>query len=228
MADENNNTREHRRYPTDTVLGQFAYKVEATVVNLSLGGFAVKTATQLQVGRSYRFRLGNGGESVDLEGIVRWCRLSGTRKTKAGDVVPVYEAGIAFEGILTNTAKELRQFMQKNVIVDLKQRVFGRLKVGANDEVTLESNPGFVVHQLSSSGMLVETEVAPKPESVFKFEVELDKKKFISRGRVVYVTQTGAELAGLRYRVGVEFVDTSATQKKALERFIRLELDKDG
>jgi hypothetical protein len=58
--------------------------------------------------------------------------------------------------------------------------------------------------------------------------VELDKKKFISRGRVVYVTQTGAELAGLRYRVGVEFVDTSATQKKALERFIRLELDKDG
>ena len=72
--------RRYPRFPTDQVEGSFSYAVRASVDNLSLGGFAVRTSAQLQVGRKYNFRLGDGTDSVELEGEVKWCRLAGTEK----------------------------------------------------------------------------------------------------------------------------------------------------
>jgi len=163
---EKDERRRYPRFPTDEVQGSFSYSVKANVDNLSLGGFAVRTSAQLQVGRRYNFRLGEGSASVQLEGEVKWCRLAGTEKLDTGDVVPVYSAGIAFEDILTTNAEQLHLFMEKNVILDLKQRIFGRLKVESESEIDLQTESKFLVKQLSASGMLIITELPPKPESI--------------------------------------------------------------
>jgi hypothetical protein len=221
---------ERRRYPrfsTDEVQGSFSYSVKANVDNLSLGGFAVRTSTQLQVGRKYNFRLGEGPDSVQLEGKVKWCRLAGTEKRAKGDVVPVYSAGIAFEDILTTTAEKLHLFMEKNVILDLKQRIFGRLKVEARDEIDLETESKFLVKQLSASGMLIITELPPKPESVVELELQLNGQTFESLGRVVYSAELDLVENELRYRVGVEFVKPGKDQLRILENFIRNELERE-
>jgi hypothetical protein len=219
--------RRFPRFPTDEVGGSFSYSVRASVDNLSLGGFAVRTSAQLQVGRKYNFRLGDGAESVQLQGVVKWCRLAGTEKLETGDVVPVYSAGIAFDDILTSTAEQLHQFMEKNVILDLKQRIFGRLKVETEDEIDLETESKFLVKQLSVSGMLIITELPPKPESIVALELQLNDHTFESMGRVVYSAEVDLVEEELRYRVGVEFVKTRQDQLQILENFIRNELERE-
>lgn len=44
-----------------------------------------------------------------------WCSLSRTVKSDAGEIVPVYRAGIEFEGV--DTAGEPVQFIEENVLV---------------------------------------------------------------------------------------------------------------
>jgi len=221
---EQDERRRYPRFPTDAVQGSFSYSVKAQVDNLSLGGFAVRTSAQLQVGRKYNFRLGEGPDSVQLEGKVMWCRLAGTEKRDTGDVVPVYSAGIAFEDILTTHAEQLHVFMEKNVILDLKQRIFGRLKVETQDEIDLETESKFLVKQLSASGMLIITELPPKPESNVELELQLNDDVFECMGRVVYAAEVDLVEEELRYRVGIEFVQLSGDRLRVLENFIRIEL----
>ena len=217
---EQDERRRHPRFPTDAVEGSFSYSVKANVDNLSLGGFAVRTSAQLQVGRKYNFRLGDGPDSVELQGEVKWCRLAGTEKLDTGDVVPVYSAGIAFDNILTTTAEQLHLFMEKNVILDLKQRIFGRLKVEGKDEIDLQTESKFLVKQLSAAGMLIVTELPPKPEAVVELELQLNDHTFKSKGRVVYAAEVDLVEEELRYRVGVEFVQLKKKQLQVLENFI--------
>ncbi|MGB5296611.1 MAG: PilZ domain-containing protein [Thermoanaerobaculia bacterium] len=225
---EKGEKRRYPRFPTEKVEGSFSYSVRASVDNLSLGGFAVRTSAQLQVGRKYNFRLGDGPDVVNLEGKVKWCRLAGTEKLDSGDVVPVYSAGIAFGDILTNTAEQLYQFMEKNVILDLKQRIFGRLKVDTAREVDLKTESKFLVKQLSASGMLIITELPPKPESIVKLELQLNEHVFECMGRVVYAAEFDLEEGEFHYRVGIEFVQPSKEQFQILENFIRNELEREG
>ena len=224
---EKDEKRRYPRFPTEKVEGSFSYSVRASVDNLSLGGFAVHTSAQLQVGRKYNFRLGDGPDSVQLEGEVKWCRLAGTEKLDTGDVVPVYSAGIAFEDILTTTAEQLHLFMEKNVILDLKQRIFGRLKVESESEIDLQTESKFLVKQLSASGMLIITELPPKPESIVGLELQLNDHSFECMGRVVYAAEVDLVEEELRYRVGIEFVQSSKDQLQILESFIRNELERE-
>jgi hypothetical protein len=217
--------RKYRRFSTDEVGGIFSYSVNAGIDNLSLGGFAVRTNSQLQVGRIYSFRLGDDRDSVQLEGKVKWCRLAGTVKLESGDVAPVYSAGVAFEGILTTAAEKLQLFMERNVIIDVERRIFGRLKVEREADIDLATESRFLIKQLSASGMLIVTELSPKPESLVDVELQLGAHVLRWKGRVVHAAEVGLVEEDLRYRVGIEFVEPPKSQQQVLMDFIRNELE---
>jgi len=219
--------RRHRRFPTEDLKGSFAYAVDAQVINISLSGLALQTATQLSVGRKYSFRLGQEPDTVYLQGTVKWCRFCGTQKQQGrADVEPVYRAGIAFDNILTEKAEELLRFMERNVIVDLRQRISGRFKVEAGGPVKLESVHTFKVKTLSLVGMLMETDLSLEPETRFEIEMRLNKGSFASRARVVHTYEAGVVEEAVFYRMGIEFVGTPADHRQVLENFIREELAK--
>ena len=217
---ESDNRRRFDRYAADDLQGSFSYAVEAVVLNISLGGFAVRTATQLTIGRVYRFRLGSGDNTVHLTGTVQWCKMAGTEKLESGDVVPVYQAGIAFDEVMTRQAIELRQFLEKSIVVDVKRRIFGRFKASSSQPVTLESSSRFLVKQISMSGVLVESETALDENEMFDFEVRLDRRKFASLVRVAHVVENQDRDASHRYRMGLEFVETESEHRDLLEEFI--------
>ena len=222
------NRRRQDRFSTDSVHGNFSYSVEASVINLSLGGLAVRTNTQLSIGRKYRFRLGNEVDSVQLTGAVRWCRMSGTEKQATGDIVPVYEAGISFDDVLTDKAEELLEFREKNITLDLKRRIAGRFKVETTGPVVLESETEYVVKQISIAGMMIESDVALKPDTELELEMRLGRRKFTSAGRVIYLAEVALQEGELCYRMGVEFTKIPKERVRALEDFIRAEMKKTG
>jgi len=221
---EYDKARRHRRYSTPDLPGSFAHSVDANVLNISVAGIAVRTATQLSVGRDYSFQLGQEADLINLSGKVKWCRLSGTRKLAEGDVVPVYEAGIALDEVFSEKAAEMLQFLKRKVIVDLRSRILGRFNVETEDPVSLESKEDFVVRQLSLSGILIATESLREPESVLELEIRLNGELFRSRARIVHVDE--AEVVGERpsYRMGVEFLQVTTEQLQLLEDFIQAEL----
>lgn len=220
--------RQHDRFSADDVRGNFSYSVEASVLNISLGGLAVRTQSQLSIGRKYRFQLGGFSESVALSGSVRWCRMSGTERQESGDILPVYDAGIAFDEVLTEKAEELLTFMEKNIVLSPKRRILGRLKIESVDQVILESESEFQVREISISGMMIEADVALKPDTALELEMRLSRWKFVSAGRIIYMAEIDLRDETLRYRMGVEFTGLSPKQKEKLERFIRTELKKAG
>ena len=225
---KDDNRRQEDRFSTDNVHGNFSYSVEATVLNLSLGGLAVRTNTQLSIGRKYRFRLGTEADSVSLTGAVRWCRMSGTVKKETGDIVPVYDAGISFDDVLTDKAEELLQFMEKNITLDLKRRIAGRFKIDTTGPVVLESESEYLVQQISLSGMMIEAEIALKPDTGLDLEMRLGRRKFTSSGRIIYLAKIALQDETLRYRMGVEFTKTPKKMQQVLEDFIRREMKKTG
>lgn len=222
---DSDNRRRFDRFFTSDVQGRFSYAVEARVLNISLGGFAVRTGTQLTVGREYRFQLGKKAEAMNLSGLVRWCKMAGTEKCETGDVIPVYEAGIAFNSVLTEQADHLREFMEKSIIIDVRRRIFGRFRAQDPKPVTLESDSRFVVKQISQAGVLVESSILVNRDEVIDLELILGQRKFVSPSRVAHVAEIEAEEADRRYHLGLEFVDTQPRYRDVLEKFVRLELE---
>lgn len=69
--------------------------VHGQVLNLSMDGLAIETATALRPGKRLSFKI--DGEGSTVTGRVKWSRLSTLRPGKGGDREAIYRAGIAIE-----------------------------------------------------------------------------------------------------------------------------------
>ena len=70
-----------------------AHTLEARLVDFSRSGIGLETHVALRIGATYRFRLFSG-RGRTLTATVRWCRLRATRRGRAGEVLPVFRAGL--------------------------------------------------------------------------------------------------------------------------------------
>ncbi len=224
--------RRNPRFDVENLDGRVAFNFGAEVVNISPAGMCVRTTAPLVVHRSYDISLATEGETQRLKGTVRWCTLRSTRRTEHDEVEPLYEAGIAFEGLLTDAAAPFLDFLRNNVILNLNdpyqqdpgKRLFGRFKFADNQSVSLTAADRFEIRRLSLSGMLARSESHLDRETRCDVAVELDDGvKFRSLARIVHCSQVEAESeeAPPQFDMGVEFVDTPADSVKLLEAFIR-------
>jgi c-di-GMP-binding flagellar brake protein YcgR len=126
--------------------------------------------------------------------------------------------------VLSEKAEELLQFMEKNIVLSPRRRISGRFKIDSTDPVTLESESDFQVREISISGMMIEAEVALKPDTALQLEMRLGRMKFVTPARIIYLAEIDLQEEALRYRMGVEFIGTAPDQQAKLEKFIRREL----
>ena len=66
------------------------------VLNLSLGGLSLECTTGLRIGSQHTLRVDLGDKRFQIEGVVRWCRLTETAAKGGGEVVAIFHAGVAF------------------------------------------------------------------------------------------------------------------------------------
>ncbi len=79
--------------------GQISFRsprLDARLVNLSTIGAAIETSDPPRIGAEVLCELETEQSSALIPGQVRWCRLGSTASDEAGDVIPVYRAGIQF------------------------------------------------------------------------------------------------------------------------------------
>lgn len=225
MTQPEGKRRRFRRYEVHDLYGSLLFRVDVTVLNLSVAGMAVETNRQLKLGKVYSMRFGEGESVLDLDGTVKWCHLVGTQAGTGGEAMTVYHAGLAFDGTLTEKSQRLIDFMQEHVVLALAKRVIGRFKVKAGAAVALAARYDFEVLKLSLSGMLVKTRLLPQKDSAFDMELRIEGHPIEVAGRVAFVERLGGTDADPESHLGIEFLDLDEPRIQALKSFIAEELE---
>jgi len=232
MTSSPSERREHRRYPVEGVRGTFLFTTDAQVINMSLDGMSIETTNPLKVGRKYSLKLEEQGGGLPMHGIVVWCSLVKTTRSEKGEVQPVYKAGVHFEDLLTSKARDLRKFIRHNAVISLENRLFGRFRIEPEQSADLLFEADFLVRQLSISGMLVETDVAPPIDSECRMDIRLAEVEFSTVVRIARVErlersdsedEDSEELSPIIF-LGIEFVEMDEEARKTLLQFIETEL----
>lgn len=218
--------RHFKRYELKEVTGCLLYTMDIKVLDMSVQGMKVESSRRLDVGRKYSIKIGQGNDLVKLIGSVVWCTLLRTRSTVVGEFIPVYQAGVEFDGMLSEKAGELLDFLKHNAVIKLEDRIFGRFKCNLDEPVNLDCEYDFLVKQISLSGMLIESEIIPDVDSLFNMELKTAGDGIPVKGRVVYV-DTIKDVPDCKLaNIGIEFMDLSASALKVLAGFIKDELNK--
>ena len=216
--------RRHKRYAVSDLPGAFAFAAQAEVLNVSLSGMAIQTTTYLKVGNACTFRLGQGPTAIRLTGKIRWSRLHSTVR-RGDEVMPVYQAGIAFDDVLSDAGREVLRFLEHRLVVEPERRVAGRFRLPAASPVDVEAEQGFVVKDVSFSGARIQTDVPLAPGSRFELEIRLDDAIFRTPARVIHVREVESAAGEPRYQAGLEFVDTDDEDRRLLHDFVRRHLE---
>ncbi len=218
-------TRRNPRYAVDNVQGTLHFNTEARVLNVSLAGVALETTLPIRVGRTYTVTLRHDDDSVvSLSAAVVWCHLQGTRKNPAGESLPVYAAGLSFTDTLTASAAQLVDFLRRAAIITVGQRVTGRFRIKHDKLISLATEYEFAVKNVSSRGLVLETDLSPELGSMFDIEVFLPAYTLQTRARVLHAKESRLAEKRTLSEVEMEFVDFPPEDQARLSEFIASEL----
>lgn len=209
--------RRYKRYDVKDLSGQILYSVEARILNMSINGMAVETNHLVNVDRKYLIKLSNGVDTVELKGVVAWSNLVRTERLHTGDVVPVFKAGIKFEGLLSDKAKKLLEFIDKNRILKLEHRLHGRFRIDSKT-AKIAYPHDYLIKKISLSGMLIESDTMLDPGVELEFILNINRKSQIkTKGRVVNIKKEDDRNT---YSIGIEFIELSDKDKNILSDYL--------
>lgn len=213
--------RRNQRYAVQDVRGTLLLSTQARILNMSLTGMAVETDSRLRLGRTYSLKLQHDGETtVPLGATVVWCQLRQAKVQESGEGRIVYVSGLQFENVLTETAQDVVRFLQSAAVVSVQTRVCGRFRARFAETVNLNTEYEFEVIKVSSTGMLIVTDLVAEQESIFDMEVQLDDGQFRCKGRIAYVRPASGRAPGTAVELGVEFTEMSEADRALLATFI--------
>jgi len=190
--------RSQPRRPVTGVGGLLRVKSEAEVLNLSLTGAAVATASRLAIGETYRLLLRQGARRLELGATVARSKLRAPRAAQA-TTTPVYEMGLAFLEVLCEQGREVSRFLSEHAEPEIGGRICDRFQPPPGTRAELESQAEFDLLSISPSGLAVETEADLEPGQEVALEVRLGMG-FATTGKVVYRLPTTPG----RFRLGIE------------------------
>ncbi len=213
--------RRHPRHPVSGVSGSLLFTTEGRIVNLSLDGIALETGETLQIGRLYKLKLRHASEELLLKGRVVWCRMVRTDQNDHGEVAPVYAAGIQFEELLSEEAREVYRFLGENAVVSLDKRLFGRFHLEGGHNAQLDLEATFEVRTISLSGMEVQSEAYVEQEALVQCDIETEAGVLELRGRVAYCRWEPESQPRPETRLGIEFLDLAEEAARGLGDLIK-------
>jgi len=107
--------RRHKRFKLDLIQinGKLSLADQVEIIDLSFGGVALKVDKRLNIGRDYVFKLGENGNSIDVNGTVVRCKLSAIEKRFNGERVSIYTAGMRFPD---SSSEQITDFIRNSIL----------------------------------------------------------------------------------------------------------------
>jgi len=227
--------KDKRRYKRFTIepmkiKGRIMFSKIVDIIDISLGGIALKADRRLDIGSEYIMKFDEIGLRISVKATVVWASLHQSVKAANGDLVPIYAVGMKFHGAANEKISELIKFLappqHKDKITggardadDLRFHI--RFHVGDGGKAVLTSPENYSIRNVSMSGMLIETTNALKMEEKISLEISLPGNNSItSHGRVVSCTPLNEDPE--HYAIGIEFLDMPQDNSRLLGKFISM------
>jgi Tfp pilus assembly protein PilZ len=190
------------------------------IVNMSMGGAAVRADMRLNIGREYTLRLEVEDRPLNVRGVVVWSTLSGLRHNERGESVSQYSAGLKFKGIHTQELEQLLGFIEGSKVNPEKRLAGLRFRVHAPGRATIETAQGYEVLLMSLSGMLIRTEQELALDGVHPMEIVPPGEAGIHfTGRVASTIEVNEDGPGF-HEIGIEFVEMAPNDRARLDAFV--------
>ncbi len=107
--------RRHKRFKLDLIgiNGKLSPSDQVEIIDMSFGGVALKVDRRLNIGKEYLFKLGEKGNSIDVNGTVVRCKLSSIEERYNGDRISIYTAGMRFQD---GTSDQIADFIRNSIL----------------------------------------------------------------------------------------------------------------
>jgi hypothetical protein len=218
--------RRHKRFRLDLVEinGKMILADKVEIIDISLGGVALKADRRLNIGKEYVIKLGDKGKHIDVKGVVVRSELIGIEERTNGERVSIYKAGLMFkEGQADQIAdflNSIEQSKKEEVPVTVDRRLAVRFHITTPREKILSFPAQFKVKVISLSGMLIQTEQPLEIESMIPMDLSLSADNPVNFvGRVASCQMTEDKGQGC-YEIGMEFTDLTEKDRTLLKTFM--------
>lgn len=218
-------TRRHERFRLGSreVKGQMTFASEVSILDIGLGGVALRADKRLNIGGRYLLKLEVNKSLVSVNCEVAWARMTGTRKT-GSEVVPIYTAGMKFVGVSPEHMLQLRSFVEaigdQGRAREDERRQYARFPARGPGIALLNFPADYDVRTISLSGMLIESGEPAAADSRIPMALSLqDGRRIDFVGRIVSCQPKGEDGPG-RFHIGIEFIELTDPGQEALAAFI--------
>ncbi len=218
--------RRHKRVRLDLteINGKMVLADKVEIIDISLGGVALKADRRLNIGKEYVIKLGDKDKQIAVRGIVVRSELSGIEEKTGGERVSVYTAGMMFKEGQTDTIADflnsIEQINKDNVPMMVDRRLSVRFHIVTPSEKILSFPAQFRVKEISLSGMLIQTEYALEIESMIPMDLSLSADSLVNfTGRVVSCRRK-EDKGEQWHEIGVEFKNLTDEDRTLLKTFI--------
>ena len=192
------------------------------IVNMSMGGAAVRADMRLNIGREYSLRLEVESQGLSVKGLVVWSTLSGIRRNDRGESVSQYSAGLKFKDVISDQLEQLLGFIDTNKVNPEKRLAGLRFRVHTPGRAMLDTAQGYEVLLMSLSGMLIRTEQDLALDGVHQMEIiPAGEVPIRFTGRVASTIEVQDE-GPISHEIGIEFVEMSANDRARLDAFVAM------
>lgn len=193
---------------------------EIDIINISAGGVSLLADVRLEMNREYTLRVENRDRAVSVRGVVVWSILAGNALGRQGETVPLYEAGLKFSDVMPEKSAEIAEFIERHKLLP-DSRIIARFDVETPGKAVLHYHFSFRVNKLSMGGMLMQTDRPFRVNDTFPIEIFLPGERNVKVfGRIASCYGAGETEEGVRYNVGVEFLQIAEEDRPVLSRYI--------
>ena len=198
------------------------------VIDISLGGVALRTNRMLQIGTEHLFRVETKGHSMSVKGVVVWSTPRETRQTTDGEIEQLYAVGMRYNDLDTKKVNALIEFIESHKLEkdSLKlhsmsgSRFNMRYHLSSNGKFMLTCPEDFLVREISPRDMLIETEHAYELDKELPMIIFLPGNNKISfTGQIVSCKPINAA-EPKQVAIGVKFLNLMDESVQKLTGFI--------
>ncbi len=207
---------EHMNVQASTILSS-----ECKILDMGIRGVRLATTQPLNIDDEYSIKFNVEGRRIINKGTVRWARLVGNQKGNDQESVPLYITGLEFNSVLTDKGQEIAHVLGECSEKDERRYSGKRLQITTPRKTVLNIFREYPIKQISSGGMLVETDqdLSPDKRLYWAFNFPEDGNIIRCQGRVASCRQTFLNNRN-RYNIGIEFVEVQKEDRRRLTRFV--------
>jgi hypothetical protein len=221
------NMRKQKRFKLDLLdlSSKMSLVGNVELIDISLGGVALKADKKLNIGKECLIMLGYEGKLIKVKGIVVRSELSGIEEQADGETITIYSVGIFFKDESTGAVRDFLDSLENNKKTLVQERTDWlyrdiRFCITTSSEEVLNLPAQFGLKEISQSGVIIQTAHPLKIDSMVLLELSFkscDPVRFM--GIVVSCRMSQGQVPA-HYDIGVEFSELTDRDRSLLIRFI--------